>query len=133
MLSWGLLSKRSETCQGQMLPVYGFQDFRKVQNMSQDRTFVWKKTLKAAWVGPQVGRGWFSGNDHGGVNTVIPVDGDSDFVSVCVCRLSVHSKGKMSSASTSVWEKVILPALTLKLDNLVLPYSSLAALELLPQ
>ena len=43
-----LLSKRYETCQDQMLPVWVFRDFRKVQTMSQDRTFVWKKPLKAA-------------------------------------------------------------------------------------
>ena len=91
-----------------------------------------EKPLEAARVGPHVGKGRVSGNHMGRVKGGI--DGDSAMVATWVCKPSGGglNKGTMDSASTSVWEKAIPPALVLKPDNSIPPHMSLALFEQLP-
>lgn len=86
MQGLGLLSKRCRAHQEQMVLLWvcePLRDFIKVYSRSQNSPFLWNKSLKTTWVGPQVGRGEVSGKPLGGTTCVIQVDG------AYICRLEV--------------------------------------------
>ena len=65
------------------------RDFRKSlqHKLTQAKTTCMEKALEVAWVGLQAGCCGVSGNPHGRANSIRQVDGDSDIVSTCLCRL----------------------------------------------
>ena len=60
-----------------------------------------------AWVGLQVAWGRVPGNHQGGMNSVNPVNEDSDMAPTCRVGRGLR-KGVMASASTFVWQKLFL-------------------------
>ena len=81
------------------------RDFRKIQSMSQDSPFVWKRHWKWFGLGLQVGWGRISGNHQGRVNSMSQVDVVSDMVPAC--QLFV---GRALPALLS-WRKLLLQLL----------------------